>query len=130
MLIRFPDWAAQHGIDCLVPIPLHPRRLRWRGFNQSELLAQSLSRIWQVPVVSTALVRTSYHQHQAGKNRVERQLVTHDFALINDQLAGRNICLIDDVITTGATLRSAVSALEKSADQRPKNITALAFARA
>jgi predicted amidophosphoribosyltransferase len=61
---------------------------------------------------------------------VERQLVTHDFALINDQLAGRNICLIDDVITTGATLRSAVSALEKSADQRPKNITALAFARA
>jgi ComF family protein len=108
--------------DLIVPVPLHPRRLRWRGFNQSEVLAQNISQDltpgFQIPVLSNALVRKKYTPAQMKiKNYQERQQnVKNIFSLnpaINSKtLKEKNILIIDDVSTTGATLFECARALK------------------
>jgi ComF family protein len=100
-------------IDLLCPIPLHPRRRRERGFNQSELLASSVSDLLAVPVSRDLLRRTRHTPPQVGLTDPERtRNVRGAFSCPRPSLAaGRRILLLDDVMTTGATLRSAASAL-------------------
>ena len=94
----------------LVPVPLHPRRLRQRGHNQSALLAESVSESTGLPL-STALIRTRYTQTQTGLGRAERlRNVNGAFAWTGGSLAGKTVILIDDVYTTGATLAACADA--------------------
>ncbi|MEO0107830.1 MAG: ComF family protein [candidate division WOR-3 bacterium] len=98
--------------NCLVPIPLHPARLRERGYNQSELLAQYVARETQVPVLP-ALRRVRNTKDQINlTTRQRRANLRGAFALNPDcSLAGQRVVLIDDVVTTGATLESAAQVL-------------------
>jgi ComF family protein len=100
--------AIEKKPDCIVPVPLHKRKLRERGYNQSESWAEGLAKSIGTPVDNTSLKRAIYTTTQTQKTRLERvSNVENAFALQNpDQLKGKHVLLVDDVITTGATLEA------------------------
>jgi ComF family protein len=100
-------------IDLLCPVPLHPKRKRERGFNQSELLASSASQLLAIPLARDLLRRTRYTPPQVGLTNPERMHnVRGAFRCPRPELiAGRRVLLVDDVMTTGATLGSAAREL-------------------
>ncbi len=99
--------------DLLVPVPLHPRRLRERGFNQSALLAHELARRCGRPVASGALVRRLDTVPQSGLRAAERRRNVRDAFVVRRRacVAGRVVTVVDDVVTTGATARACARAL-------------------
>lgn len=98
--------------DVIVPVPLHPTRKRKRGYNQSEEFAKGLSKSLQIPV-SDVLVRTTITETQTRKTKLKRwQNVNEVFQLKSaDTLTGQRVLLVDDVITTGATIEACAQAL-------------------
>lgn len=111
----------------LIPVPLHRRRLRERGFNQSELIARHLGQRLAWMVADGVLERRRYTSQQAKLNRQQRLLnLTAAFNVTKPELiAGRHIVLLDDVLTTGATLTACAAAL---AAAQPQSITGLCVA--
>ena len=103
-------------IDVLVPLPLFPSKERKRGYNQATLLCEGISEILEKPVVKGAVVRTMFTESQTKKNRVERwQNMEGRFQLIDEAaIKGKHVLLIDDVITTGATLEACGQELLKA----------------
>lgn len=101
------------GADVLVPVPLHPRRLRERGFNQAELLAAELGRRAALPVAAATLVRRTDTASQAGLTAARRrENVAGAFSVRHrSRVAGRVVVLVDDVYTTGATARACARTL-------------------
>jgi ComF family protein len=100
--------------EAIVPVPLHPRRLRERGYNQSSLLARELGKLTNLPVIEDCLIRVKEAQPQVKASNVEerRRNVIHAFMCQNEKVSGKQIILIDDVCTSGATLESCASALK------------------
>ena len=123
----FANWSRE-DFDALVPVPLHPRRKRDRGYNQSELLARSLARQIQLACCE-ALVRVHPTAPQVGLTDSQRhENVRNAFRCRNaGQIAGKRILLIDDVMTTGATVASAAQALLDGGAMR---VSVLTVARA
>lgn len=115
--------------DLLIPVPLHPRRERWRGYNQAALLALNLGARLQRPVAPRALQRVRYTPSQTRLNREERRKnVAEAFALKPGlDVSGLRITLIDDVATTGATLDACAHVLVAHG---AIDVTALTVARA
>ncbi len=117
----------------LIPVPLHKKRLRWRGFNQAELLAQKISQESKIPLVNNLLIRTKYSLPQmAIKSSQERkENIKHAFQL-NPQmgtvldLRDKTFILVDDVCTTEATLKECAKVLKHF---QPKQIWGLVVAR-
>ena len=102
-----------HG-KVLVPVPLHRKRLRERGYNQSSLLARELSKLTDLAVVDDCLVRQRYASPQARASNVdERQRNVADaFVCCDSRLKGKQVLLIDDVSTSGVTLDACAAALK------------------
>lgn len=114
--------------DVLVPMPSHPRRLRSRGFNQATLIAAELGKLIDVPVVSDVLLRTRDARSQLlSPNREDRWLNVLDSFACGDGLAGERVMLVDDLVTTGATMSACASALKHAG---VANVVGLAVARA
>ena len=121
----------------LIPIPLAPKRLRTRGYNQSEVLARALARKWRIPVLPDLLVRTRETPTQTTLTPGTRLAnVAGAFEVRNVKCEMRNsafrlshveLILVDDVFTTGATLAEAARALEQAG---ARNIHGVTFARA
>jgi len=112
----------------LVPVPLHSRRQRERGYNQSLLIARAFGEKWDVEVLPRALRRTHFTQPQAKLRAAERaknvsQVFAPDRA---EKVAGRTVLLVDDVITTGATVSACAQALLRAGAAR---VIAVALAR-
>ena len=101
-------------IDVLLPVPLASKRLRQRGYNQSEQLAIGISDITDLPIVSKVLRRKHFQQSQTTLNRWQRQEnVTDTFQLKEEHLLqGKHVLLIDDICTTGATLIACANVLK------------------
>jgi len=98
----------------IIPVPLHPKRQKGRGFNQASVLAQALSRRLQLPLDEVSLVRVSVSEkYRAGLDvKGRRDTVAGAFHVSHPRLvAGENILLIDDVFTTGATVSACAEAL-------------------
>jgi len=120
---RFEDMEA------LVPVPLHPIKLRERGYNQSELLASKLSRLTGLPVLAGALIRTVNTPSQSQLNLSQRMInVQEAFRTRTCQsVENRRIVLVDDVLTTGATVDACAAAL---LDAGAAEVSVITIARA
>ena len=103
------------SIDALVPLPLHPSKERRRGFNQAAILCQGLSIEMSIPVIEDAVSRPGRTETQTKKNRVARwQNMEGRFEVHSTSgLEGRHLLLVDDVVTTGATLEACATELLK-----------------
>ena len=100
--------------EVLVPVPLHQKRLRERGYNQSSLLARQLGKLANLPVVDDCLIRQRHAPPQARTATVEERQsnVTDAFACRDHRLRDKQVLLIDDVSTSGATLDACAAALK------------------
>ena len=114
-----------HADAILVPVPLHRRRLWWRGFNQSGLVARQLSERWQVPVDQHLLRRTRPTPPLKGMNEAQRRnAVRGAFTAVEGRrIDGRTVILIDDVLTTGSTAAACAKALRKAGAGRVELIS-------
>jgi ComF family protein len=93
-------------VDGIIPVPLHPRKERLRGYNQSTMFAKGLSEAMEVPMLDKVLLRSAFTQTQTRKKRMERfQNVDAVFEVRKPEtISGKHLLLVDDVLTTGATL--------------------------
>jgi ComF family protein len=110
------EYLKEHHLsfDIIIPVPIHKRRLRERGYNQSLLLAKKLSHMTRLPVVEGSLIRTKNTPHQASSDSVEqrRENIRNAFKCSSPDISGKRILLIDDVCTSGATLNSCATSLK------------------
>jgi competence protein ComFC len=111
-------------IDALVPVPLHPARRRERGFNQAQALADSVSKKTAIPVLD-CVVRRSYTQSQTRFDRGERMRNLRGAFVLrkSNMVIGKNLVLLDDVLTTGSTLHECALVLRKAGAESVRAIT-------
>lgn len=130
-LARFMDAALARereiweGAEALVPVPLHPSRRRERGFNQARVLARELARSRGLAVLDGALVKARNAPPQAGLRAAERERnVVRAYAVRRaERVRGRTLILVDDVTTTGATLRECARELKAAGAKEVRAVT-------
>ncbi len=113
LLVPLVDGVAR-PVACVIPVPLHPRRLRERGYNQSTELARPVARALGCPLRADGLLRVRDTPTQTALARAERAANVADAFRANRSvsLAGSHVVIVDDVVTTGATLRAAMAAAQ------------------
>jgi ComF family protein len=123
------DWTVK--VDVIIPVPLHRIKQRERGYNQSEYIAQGIASIIKKPILSDAVRRKRYTQTQTKLNFEERQKnMKNAFETspeTSEQLHGKTCLLVDDIITTGATMNSCAREILRAG---PKSIIAASVALA
>jgi predicted amidophosphoribosyltransferase len=108
-------WAGQSlkkyhffgGINCVIPIPLHASRLRKRGYNQAECIARGLAKGLDKPLIAQGLVKISQTDSLIGQDRSQRFSLLKDSFEVNVELEEKHPLIVDDTLTTGATLLAA-----------------------
>jgi ComF family protein len=128
MGLELRDWMTRS--DLIIPVPLHEARLKKRGYNQSECFADGLSEGSGITVNSKSLIRSKATETQTAKHRFERYKNMEEVFFVKEPEAiyGKNILLVDDVITTGSTLIACAEKLLEAGSGKI-NIAAIAAAR-
>jgi len=108
------------AVEIIIPIPLHPSRIKFRGYNQCDAIARGMASVLQIPIVNGVLIRSVATQSQTKKNRFQRfENMESVFSLAQTSaIKGKNILLLDDVLTTGATLISAAQVLQQAGSNK------------
>ena len=108
------------AVEIIIPIPLHPSRIKFRGYNQCDAIARGMASVLQIPIVNGVLIRSIATQSQTKKNRFQRfENMNSVFSLAQaSAIKGKNILLLDDVLTTGATLVSAAQVLQQAGSNK------------
>ncbi|MCO6498723.1 MAG: ComF family protein [Chitinophagaceae bacterium] len=124
------DSKVFNQCDVLVPLPLHPDKQKRRGYNQAEILCRGIHMITGQPVVANSVIRNIKTESQTRKDRIDRwKNVEHTFSVSDEvSLKGKHILLIDDVITTGATLEACAAAILNTGPATKVSIATLAVA--
>ena len=130
MAENWTDDGFLDGIDCIVPVPLHWRRWVQRCYNQSTQLALGISDRTGIPVVNNALKRVRYNRTQTHLGHDERQNNVSNLFRVKrpELLRGKHVLLIDDVLTTGATLTACIEAILEQLPDAHISIATLAKA--
>jgi ComF family protein len=113
------------GVDVIVPVPLHRRR-RWdRGFNQAEVLAREIGRLKRIPVESRVLIKVQNVPPQTSLERDERKSNVRDAYRLDraERLQGKTVLLVDDVYTTGSTMRECAGLLKNGGVKDVRAVT-------
>ncbi|MCF8378551.1 MAG: ComF family protein [Bacteroidales bacterium] len=99
--------------DIIIPVPLHPKKKKKRGYNQSEMIAKGMSELFKTELNTQILLRKGYAGTQTNKNRFDRFLNMKDqFSLeLPEKIRGKSVLLVDDVVTTGSTLEACAQLL-------------------
>ena len=115
--------------DWMLPVPLHPKRLRQRGFNQAVLLGRTVAGTFAIPFDTTVLQRRVHSSPQVGLGRNERKANARGAFAVNTpgRIEGKNIVVVDDVYTTGSTVRECARVLKKAG---AASVAVLTLARA
>jgi ComF family protein len=115
-------------IGLIVPVPLHPVKMRERGFNQASLLCGPLGKAYGIPVNTSCLVRARHTRPQSGLSRTDRLANLKGAFAVRDPrpVRGRHVLLVDDIYTTGTTMQEAAAALRKAGASA---VTAVALAK-
>lgn len=123
------NFHPYNDVELILPIPLHKRKLRTRGYNQAAAFAEGLSSSFEIPFFPNAIGRTKFTSTQTKKSRIERYTnVKSVFKIKNPQkLMNKHILLVDDVVTTGSTLATCVEEL-KQIEGVKVSLLAIAFA--
>ncbi|MBR1412091.1 MAG: ComF family protein [Prevotella sp.] len=118
------------GIDGIIPIPLAPKRQRQRGYNQSLCIAEGISEVTGLPILKKAIRRTIFEGSQTSRGRWERnENVEHVFELLDaESVRGKHLLVVDDVVTTGATMIACSKELAKADDVRI-SVLSIGFAK-
>jgi ComF family protein len=117
------DWTSERldfkneKPDLLVSVPLHPKKLKERGYNQLHLFTETLSEFYKIPFDHELIQRNHYSKAQALKDK-QRRLETENPFSITKNISGKHILLIDDVFTTGNTLASIAWEILKAGDNK------------
>ena len=108
------------AVEIIIPIPLHPSRIKFRGYNQCDAIARGMASVLLIPIVNGVLIRSVATQSQTKKNRFQRfENMNSVFSLAQaSAIKGKNILLLDDVLTTGATLISAAQVLQQAGSNK------------
>ena len=117
--------------DYILPVPLHPKKLKVRGYNQSLFFAKGLNKTMGIPVNETLLIRTIYADTQTKKDKFSRtESVENVFEFRSvESLRGKHFLVVDDVLTTGATLESCANSILKAARKSRISFATLAYAQ-
>ncbi len=107
----FPD------VSLIISVPLHPKKKQSRGFNQSDLIAQGISMVTNIPWSGTDLIRTKFTETQTGKGKMERRENVKNVFAVSKQFSAKKVLLVDDVFTTGATVEACVAVLYEAGCQ-------------
>lgn len=118
-----------HTIDALIPLPLYPDKEYKRGFNQAAIICNGISSVMNIPVLTGQVIRQRPTETQTRKHRTERwENVKGSFKLVNEKaLTNKHVLLVDDVVTTGATLEACGQVILK-AENVKLSIATLAYA--
>lgn len=122
LLIQEPRFQ---DVDCILPIPLHPKKQRKRGYNQSEWIAKGLSEGMGKPYRTDILTRAQFTETQTRKSRFNRwENVKEVFVAQGDKsVEGKHLLVCDDVLTTGATMEAAIQQLQTIPDVKVSVVT-------
>lgn len=118
------------GIDAIVPVPLAPNRQRQRGYNQSLMIAKGVQSATGLPIYNKVVRRTHFKGSQTQKNTWQRQENVADVFMLTDAatISGKHLLIVDDVVTTGATVNACAQQLCHAGDVRI-SVLALGFAK-
>jgi len=100
-------------VDIIIPIPISASKINSRGYNQSQVIAIGMQQVWHRPILGDILIKKSWSNSQTKKNRKARLQQVPDLFILNHpkSIEGKNILLVDDLLTTGATLEAAIETL-------------------
>lgn len=129
MYIRMQNDFPSIPLDAIIPVPLHPRRLIRRGYNQAEMIAQELSRIINVAVAPEILMRSKFTRKQTDLSDEDRYFNVRQAFLVREPslIQTKTFILLDDVYTTGSTLNAAAEPLKRAG---AAHVLAFTFAHA
>lgn len=106
-------FSAEALPQALIPIPLHPQKQQIRGYNQAMLLAKKIGKRLKIPVIANALIKIKQTESQANSTAAQREKnLQQAFEVKNTIFLPSHIALVDDIYTTGATVRAAIEALQ------------------
>ncbi|QNA44935.1 ComF family protein [Lacibacter sediminis] len=109
-----------NAVDALIPLPLYPSKEKKRGYNQATVLCEGIAEIMNIPILNNIVLRKRYTDTQTKKGRTERLLNVDGSFEVSDAVAlqQRHVLLVDDVITTGATLEACGIAIKETENVR------------
>lgn len=114
MAEQFADFLEEKQVEMLIPIPLHQKRKRERGYNQTEILAKVISDRTKIPVETNVLKRKKRTNPQKQLSDVERRKNIENAFLVQGEIRAKAVALIDDIYTTGSTLDEAAKTLKNA----------------
>lgn len=118
--VQLGERLRRRDIDCIIPVPLNRKKERERGFNQSDFIAKGISSVIKAPVFTDIIHRVKYTMTQTHLNAAERkENISDAFAISsNEKVVNRTILIVDDIITTGATIQESAKILKTAGGKK------------